>query len=192
MKKVTKGTFGYIRYQRKFRFAAAILMLAADLVMFFVARWYFGSVRNVFSIFTVLVVLPVAMLLVNAILFLRAGCCSKKAHDEMKKHADGLYGLYDLYLTSYDRNFQISHLVISGKEIAALTEDAKTDTKKGEAHIRKMLADNGFRGENVHIFSRLSPYLDRVDDLRRQEAQNTPENAPDPERIASVLKAISI
>ena len=78
-----------------------------------------------------------------------------------------LAAAYDLYLTSYDNNYQLSHLAAANRSICALTESDSCNIKEGETHIRKMLQDNGFRDYTVKIFRDRSKYLDRLDEMNR-------------------------
>ena len=68
-------------------------------------------------------------------------------------------------MTTYDKNFSISHVVCAGKSVCALTEDMKCDTKAGELHIRTMLENDGFKGYTVKILRNLDNYLERLDEL---------------------------
>ena len=97
--------------------------------------------------------------------FCRAGCCSASARESIILHLGRLTGRYDLFMTTYDKNFSISHVVCAGKSVCALTEDMKCDTKAGELHIRTMLENDSFKGYTVKILRNLDNYLERLDEL---------------------------
>ena len=70
-------------------------------------------------------------------------------------------------MTSYDKNFALSHAVCASKTVCALTEDSKCDVKAGEMHIRTMLENDGFKGYTVKIFRNLDKYIERLYELNR-------------------------
>jgi len=141
--------------------------LAAVLGMYFGAQWYFKTNKNVFTIIAALCCIGVGKCAVDLVMFCRAGSCSASARESITLHLGRLTGRYDLFMTTYDKNFSISHVVCAGKCVCALTEDMKCDTKAGELHIRTMLENDGFKGYTVKIFRNLDKYLDRLDELNQ-------------------------
>lgn len=183
-----KGSYGYITSRRKVKIALCALLLAIVLIMYFGARAYFHTNKNLFTIFAALCCLPLGKQIVSAIMFFRARGCSESAHQKIAEHAGSLTAAYDLYLTSYDKNFQLSHAVVSGKTVCALTEDPKCDAKAGQDHIRKMMKNDGYKGCTVKIFTDIDPYLNRLDEMRRS-GDETPQRS---RKVLDLLCAISL
>ena len=160
-----KGTYGYIRKRRKLMAFLSVLLFAAVLGIYFGAQWYFKTNRNAFTLIAALMCIGVGKCVVDLVMFCRAGYCSEKAHEIISLHVGKLAGCYDLFMTSYDKNFSLSHVVCAGKSVCALTEDSKCDAKAGEMHIRTMLENDGFKGYTVKIFRNLDNYVERLDSL---------------------------
>ena len=178
-------------------------LFAIVLGLFFGGRLYYGSNRNIYSIMAALSCLPLGWSAVNLIMLLRAGMCSEDAHRQIlstlaehRLREEDLTQAYDLYLTGYSRNFQISHVAIRGKNIAALTEDAGCDLQAAEEHIRKMIANDGFSGADlekadvytIKLYPSLDKYIQRLSGLCGLERGN-PERE---EKLRSTLMAISL
>lgn len=101
--------------------------------------------------------------------------------------------MYDLYLTSYSKNFQISHLFAEGSSVIAVTEDPQCDVKEGEQHIRRMMQSNGIHGVSVKIFRDQGQYLARLEELAGRQSGEDPEMMTgSQEKITALLKAISL
>lgn len=162
-----KGTYGYIKRGRKILTALTVLLLAAVFGIYFGAQWYFGTNKNVFTIVAALSCIGVGKCVVDMVMFYKAGYCSEGAREIIELHIGRLSGAYDLYMTSYDKNFSLSHTVCAAKSVCAFTEDPKCDVKAGELHIRSMLENDGFKGYTVKIFRNLDKYTERLDDLNR-------------------------
>lgn len=172
MSRIEKGDYGYFRNQRQKKLIIMVLLYSMTLVMYFGAKAYFGTNRNLFTILAVLVVLPAAKYTVQFIMLVRAGECSSGVRDEVEQHIGHLCGAYDLYFTSEKKNYNISHLAVSGGSIAAYTEDPKCDCRQGEQHLRRMMTGNGIHGYQIRIFTDFSAYLTRLDQLNELEAAN--------------------
>lgn len=162
-----KGTYGYLRTRRHFMIFLTIALLAVVFAMYFGARAYFGTNKNVFTILAALCCIGVGKSAVDMIMFLRAKGCSENAHRAIEMHIGKLAGSYDIYLTSYEKNFPLSHVTTAGKSVCALTESSKCDTRAGELHIRTMMENGGFHGYTVKIFRSLDKYLERLDEMNR-------------------------
>ncbi len=165
MKNIKKGHYGYLQARRTKMAVFTFGLLAVVLITYFGALAYFKTNQNWFTIIAALICLPTAKFAVDLIMLFRAKGCSQKAAREIKSHVGDLPGAYDMYMTSYSKNFAISHAVVGAGCVACLTEDPACDTAEGEKHIRKMIQGNGFHGYTVKIFSSLDHYLVRLDQL---------------------------
>ncbi|MDO5703318.1 MAG: hypothetical protein Q4G47_08200 [Lachnospiraceae bacterium] len=184
-----KGYYGYIKRGRRIFGAVTFCLLAAVLVMYFGARWYFKTNKNVFTILAALSCIGVGKFAVDFIMFCRARGCSESAREAVELHIGKLAGAYDLYMTSYDKNFAISHAVCAGRSVCALTEDEKCDIRSGEMHLRTMLENDGFKGYTVKIFRNLDNYTERLDDLNRLEENKERKSI---QSVMDLLKSISL
>ncbi len=183
-----KGEFGYIKSRRKLSIAVSILMLAMVLVIYFVARWYFGTNKNLFTILAALGCLPLGKCVVNMIMFHRAKPCSEQVRSRINQHIGDLPGAWDLYMTSYSKNFQLSHITKAGKNVCAFTETAACDGRAGEEHIKKMMENNGFHDYTVKIFFSLDKYLERLDQLNALAEGKTGSS----EALFNLFRSISL
>ncbi len=165
-KKTAKGDFGYHKSQRTKKLILTAVLYLAAFSMYFAARAILGTNQNWFTILAVLILLPAAKQTVALIMLFRAGDCPQEVHAAVESHVGALDRAYELYFTTEKKNFNILHLTVAGKTIAALTQDPKCDCAAGEQHIRKMLMSNGFHGYQVKIFTSLGGYLTRLDQLQ--------------------------
>ncbi|MDO4284365.1 MAG: hypothetical protein Q4C60_03425 [Eubacteriales bacterium] len=167
-----KGEFGYIEAGKKKMILLTALMLIMVLLLYFVPLWYFGTNKNLFTILAALGCLPLGKSAVSMVMFLRARGCSPQVRSAVLAHAGEVSGAYDLYMTSYSKNFQLSHLAAAGKNVCAFTETASCDAQAGEKHILKMMEDNGFHGYTVKIFYNLDKYVKRLDELNALQGES--------------------
>ena len=157
--------------------------------LYFGAQRYFGTNRNVFTIIAALMCIGVGKCAVDFMMFMRAGYCSSGAREAIALHAGRLTGAYDLFMTSYDKNFALSHAACAGKTVCALTEDEKCDVRSGEMHIRTMLENDGFKGYTVKIFRNTDNYIGRLDDLNRLQDNRERKST---QAVMDLLKSISL
>lgn len=170
-----KGTFGYIKKQRRWETVKTVLMFAISLSLYIAGYIATKSNKNLLTLAAVLGCLPASRSAVNMIMLFKAKGCGEKLREAIGDKADGLCGRYDLYLTSYAKNFQISHLVIKGKNIVGITEQEKFDENACRQHIKTLFAQNGINGIIVKIFREPEKYLERVKALRESEMEDNRE-----------------
>lgn len=172
-KKVQKGSYGYISYQKKMSVARTVLFFALSLAIYGIGIYSTGSNKNLLTIVAVLGCLPACKSAVNAIMFFRAEGCSQAAFGKISAYDDKLTGFYDMYFTSYKKNFPISHMVLKGNVICAYTESDKCDCNAGEKHLEQMLLQDGYKNMTIKIFNNLDKYLDRLGQLSKLETEES-------------------
>ncbi len=186
--KTKKGSYGYISYAKKKSVAQTILFFVLSFAIYALGYFSTGTNKNLLTIVAVLGLLPSCKSAVNMIMFLKASGCSAAAHEAIAPFDDSLYGFYDLYFTSYQKNFPISHLVLCGNVICAYTEKEKCDCAAGEKHLQEMLTQEGIKSVSVKIFNRLDKYVDRLGQL----SETGHEAHPRHDDIVKLLLAITL
>lgn len=162
---VKKGCYGYITYQKKAAFLRTVLFFALSLAVYGLGIYSTGNNKNLLTIVAVLGLLPSCKSAVNLIMFLKAKGCSEEAREKIAPFDEKLTGFYDMYFTSYQKNFPISHMVLKGNVICAYTESEKCDCAAGEKHLEQMLLQDGYKNMTVKIFDQLGKYIDRLSQL---------------------------
>lgn len=188
MKKVKKGEFGYVDSQTKKEVLKTIIYFGISLALFLIGYITTGSEKNWLTVVAVLGCLPSSKCAVNMIMFLKSKGCSTEVYEKIIPHGDSLLLLYDLFLTTYDKNFKIDSMMIYGDTICGYSESAKCDDVAAAKHIQSILGQNGYKHCNVKIFKELPKYLERLDSIRQLEK---PEENHELE-MAAVILAISI
>lgn len=176
MAKVQKGQYGYMSNQRKKVIIRTIGMFAIVLALFAMGIWSTGSKKNLLTVVAVLGCLPASKSFVNMIMFLRAKSCSPEAKERIEKSCKSLSSLFDMLFTSYEKNYQISHMVVKGQVVCGYTEDAKCACDACEKHLETMLKQGGCKGATVKIYNDLEKYCEGIDNLEQQEAETANED----------------
>ncbi len=174
-KKAVKGQYGYIKRQQKAVTLRTVLMFGLSLAIFGMGLWFVGTKKNLLTVVAVLGCLPASKSAVSMIMFLRAKGCSEKVKEEVERCGEGLFQLYDMIFTSYEKNYQVSHMAISGRLVCGYTEDVKCDVKACGKHLDALLKQGGCKGVTVKIYDRLEAYCEGLENLGKQGAEPAPE-----------------
>lgn len=191
MKKVIKGTYGYLQAKRMKVLIHTIILFVIPLALLIAGIVQTGSKKNLLTIVAVLGMLPACKSAVELIMVFKASknSCSLKVKEEIEAVQGELQGMYDLYFTSYQKNFSISHMVVLGKNICGYTENSKCDIGAGEAHLNTMLKQGGYTDMTVKIFSDLTKYCERLKQLNSLEQEKTVKKD---EEVRALLFEISL
>ena len=182
-----KGTRGYLDTQRKYEIVRTVLYFGISLSLF-ISGWFLVKTRmNLLTIVAVLGCLPASKSAVSMIMYLHYHSLSPQSADKIEAHSDGLSVLYDMVFTSYEKNFQISHMAVRGNTICGYTEDNKFDEKSFAKQITGSLRTDGFKDVSIKIFTDLKKYTDRLDQLQELETDETNTKG-----ILATLKSVSL
>lgn len=200
MKSIPKGAFGYTNAHKKRQLLKTILFFLLPIGIFVVGFLTTKTKENYFTIIAVVGSLPACKELVNVCMFVKRRSMSKELYEEIKSHAGDMVTAYELVLTTYEKSYPVTALVIAGSEVAGYTEAKEAlDWKKAEEHMRTVLKNNGISQTHIHIFREKKQFLERVDALARQGKEELPfepdERYPGYSReqvMREVLLALSI
>jgi len=184
---IPKGSFGYIQRKHILEVVKTIVYFAVSLSLYIAGIAATGSNKNLLTIVAVLGCLPASKSTVSMIMFLRFKGCSKAVYETLEHKYENLYALYDMVFTSYDKNFEIDHMVINDKVICAYSEKEKLDERACEKHLTEMLVQNGFKNITVKVFKDISKYQKRLEQL-----EDLPELGKTSEAVRTLMMEISL
>lgn len=217
---VKKGNFGYIRSRRLVMCVISALMLAVILIMYFGARAHFGTNQNLFTILAALCCIPTGKSIVSTIMYFMASGCPADHRAAIDQASEGLVSAYDLYMTSYERNFVLLHTAIVNGSVLIFADPGTAQHKEPrrqaapkpgkknrfagfmpsqtpdrpadvQEHIRTILANDGIRGWSVHVFTDADKYCRRVRECAETGyMEEWPRQGA--EKILGILKAVSL
>ena len=175
MKKAVKGNYGYIRTKRSWVIIRTIVFFAISLAIFIAGYVTTGTRKNLLTIVAVLGCLPACKSLVNLIMFFRAKGCSQKAMEVIRPIEGHLIGMYDMFFTSYQKNFDISHMVLEDKILLAYTESDQFDHKAFKEHLSTMLKQGGVKEMTITTTGDLQKYCEQLEGLNSMNQEYDPE-----------------
>ncbi len=170
MNRLKKGQMGYLRSQRRVLTVRTAVLFGLSLAVYLLGIWSVGSNKNLLTIVAVLGCLPASRSAVNAVMYYRYRGIGAEDAGQIAPHESGLCTLYDLVFTSYDKNFEIHHMTVSGKSLSGYSASPACDLKACEKHLRSMCAQNGIRDVDIRLFHELPKYLNRLEALRTSGA----------------------
>lgn len=173
--KAIKGTFGYLEKKKTNSIVRTILYFAISAAIFIAGYLTTKTRANLLTVVAVLGCLPACKSAVNMIMLLHAKGCSSKAHETILACEGRLIGMYDMYFTSYQKNFPLSHMVVDKKVILGYTEIEKTDTDACAEHLQTMLKQGGFKDYTVTITKDIQKYCEQLKNLNQEESGNNLE-----------------
>lgn len=162
--KIYKGEYGYIKYQRKMEIIKTIILLALSVGLYVLGFLTTGSNKNLLTFVAILGVLPMARFAISAVLFIRANGCSEESFVKIVS-AGVAVDYYDLYMTSYDKNFALSASLLKHDCFVAFTEDEKMDIAACETHIKGILKNCGGESISVKVYNDLDKFTERLREL---------------------------
>lgn len=185
---VPKGTYGYLKNRKRYTALRTVFFFCICFGLYVMGIVSTGSNKNLLTVAAVLGCLPSCKSAVNLIMFLKAKGCSEALHQKLSAYENDLTVFYDLYFTSYQKNYALSHMALKGGVLCGITEDPACDCKAAEKHLGQLLSQEGIKHVVVNLFSQEDQYIDRLGRLvgMPEEGQKSREE------IVNLLYAVSL
>ncbi len=180
-----KGTEKYLDTQKKYELIRTLLYFGISASLFIGGYLQTKSKVNLLTIVAVLGCLPASKSAVNTIMFFRFKSCKPENAAEIKAHSEGLLTLFDCIFTSYSKTYRVSHLAVRGRTVCGFTEDPNFDEAEFNKHITDILKLDGHKDVTVKIFTSLSRYTERLEQMKALEENETASTA-----IIETLKSV--
>lgn len=177
-KKHPKGTYEYANHKKIVDTIVMIVFFLMALGLYVIGIVTTGSKKNLLTIVAVLGLLPACKMVVSVIMSLRVRPCDSGVREMIDAHADGLHGMYNMYFTSYDKNYLLDHIVIFGRNIIGLSLSEGFDEKAFTEHISELARKEGIKDLFVKVFTEKDKYINRLDELNGSEkTDRDPDNS---------------
>jgi hypothetical protein len=185
---VPKGSYGYMENRKLMTTLRTLLYFVLCIGLYLLGYVTTGSNKNLLTIVAILGTLPACKSAVNMIIFLRTKGCSAGLQEQVCPYDTVLTTFYDLYFTTYQTNFAVSHMALKGNVLCGVTENPKCDVKGAEEHLEHMMAQEGIKNVTVKIFSDAGKYIDRLGQLTKLEL----EEGKKQDDVVNLLYSISL
>lgn len=171
--KLDKGSYGYLDRNKIRAWKRAALMLSVPVVIFLAAWIVNGTRENVMTVVAIVGCLPGCNQVVRAIMASRYHSIEHTFYERVEEARGDLPVLYENVFTTYEKNYYIDCIAVSGREVVGYSGDRELDAGQAAEHIRTMLKKSAYK-QNVKILKDEKAYLRRLCELREQ----TPEEVP--------------
>lgn len=161
-----KGTKNYLKTQKKYEVIRTVIYFAISISLFVAGYIQTGRRANLLSIVAILGCLPASKSAVSTIMFLRFQSCGERPAAEIEQHTAGLHCLYDMVFTSYKKNFVIGHMTVCGNTVCGFSEKEHFPENEFYKHIGEILKLDGHKNVTVKIFTSLSKYTERLEQMK--------------------------
>ena len=185
--KFTKGDYLYLQNKKKLEVIKTIVFFGVSAALYIAGYVATGSNKNYLTIAAVLGCLPASKSAVAMIMNLKVKGCTEQAYKAISGKMGEKTGAYNLYFTSYDKNYATSHVFVKGMTIIAFTENDKFSEAGFEEHIKTVLNRDAIKGVNVKVYTDLDKYLTRMEQMQNLENEKSREND-----IMKTLCAVSL
>lgn len=189
--KIRKGEYGYIRSEKKRRLLRTVVLFGGAFGIFAAGLAANGGDRqNIWSVAAAVACIPGAMSMTGLIMMLLRRPMDEALYQRFSRAAGSLPMLYELYLTTQDKNLFLDAAAVSGEYVMAFTGTSASpgDLAFMEKHIRRLYQAEGWR-MTVKIYTDPGKYEER---LRQLAGHREPEEDQAQARKEAVLKAAAL
>lgn len=192
MKKIEKGTPGYLNYKKKVEIIRTVIYFGIVIAILLLGYFQTGTKLNMLTVVAVLGCLPSSKALVGVITRFPYASIDKKKAEEIAAITDHLTVCYDMVITSRDRIMPTDCIVISNQHVYGYTHYEKVDPEELAKHIRSMLAENGYTDLTVKVLKQYKAFTARAEGLNRIAAVEKQDTKEKEEMIRRLILTLSM
>ena len=192
MKRVEKGTPGYLDHKKKIEIIRTVIYFGIVAAVFYLGYSQTGTRLNLLTVVAILGCLPAGKALVGVIARFPYPSIGRDMADEIKSKTTHLTVCYDLVITSEEKIMPVDCIVISGSNIFGYTHYKKVDLKMVSDHIKAMLKQNGYTGLAVRVLNEYKPFITRAEGLDNIAAVEKADTKEREEGIRGIILNISM
>ena len=160
-KKNPKGTYGYVKAERKRRLLLTLLLFAIPLLIFFSGLIYNGTRNNILTVVAILGCLPACKSTVGMIMIWMVKPMKEEDYRAISSRAGELTMVYELLFTTYEKNTFVDALAICGNQLVGYSSRLEKGSREIEKHLANMMRNEGFALQGK-IIPKLDVYLERL------------------------------
>ena len=142
MKRIEKGTPGYLDYKKKVEIIRTVIYFLLVAAIFTLGYVQTKTRSNLLTVVAILGCLPAAKALVGVITRFPYASVDQKLVHEVDTKAPHTTRVYDLVLTTREKIMPVECVVISNGTVFGYTDSKKVDLNVLSKHIRDMMTQN--------------------------------------------------
>lgn len=185
-----KGTFGYIKNQRMFEIIKTIILFAMALGIFFIGYCTLGTKKSLWTVFSILAMLPACKSLVGVIMLARFNSITKEMYDKYMESAGNIKCIFENVLTTSQKSYYVPVIACENNTIIGYVISKKaSDVKDVTEHLENVLNNAGHKSIVVKIFDKEDAFLSRLKQMNENLSDNRLASSED---IFTTIKAVSL
>ena len=188
IERTLKGTFGYIRKQRRFEIIKTLLLYVMAFGLFFIGLLTLKTEKSLWSVFAVLALLPACKSLVGVIMLARFSSLSDEKYRSYSEKATGIATLYENIMTTSSRTFFAPVIAYASGNLIVLTSEGEKEPDVLKEHIDQVMTNAGHK-PTVKVYTDEEAFLARLRELSDKYGNETSGRSTD---IMETIKAVSL
>lgn len=174
--KMEKGAFGYIKKRKQADLLWLLLFVLLGVGIFLVGYFLTHVRANIFTVLSVLMVLPAAKHIVALIVLLPRKGVSKERYEKIRELKENGTLFADYIFTSTEKIMHLDFLLVKNGNVLGVTAASRQDVE----YMKKYLADcvkKTASGYHVRIFATDEELISHLQHLTKTEAGEEQEKA---------------
>ena len=165
MKRIEKGTPGYLDYKKKVEIIRTVIYFLLVAAIFTLGYVQTKTRSNLLTVVAILGCLPAAKALGGVITRFPYASVDQKLVHEVDTKAPHTTRVYDLVLTTREKIMPVECVVISNGTVFGYTDSKKVDLNVLSKHIRDMMTQNRLSYSTVKFYQDYKVFLSRIEGL---------------------------
>lgn len=192
MKRVQKGTPGYMNYKKKVEIIRTVIYFGIVAAIFLLGYSQTHTRMNVLTVVAVLGCLPSSKALVGVLSRLPYPSIEEEKAEKIAELTPHLTVGYDMLITSREKIMPVDCAVVFKETVIGYTHSKKVNLEETARYIKSILTENHFSDTTVKIVNNYQTFLTRIEGLDSQMVEEKEETPGKEEEILRLILNVSL
>ena len=192
MKRVQKGTPGYMNYKKKVEIIRTVIYFGIVAAIFLLGYSQTHTRMNVLTVVAVLGCLTSSKALVGVLSSLPYPSIEEEKAEKIAELTPHLTVGYDMLITSREKIMPVDCAVVFKETVIGYTHSKKVNLEETARYIKSILTENHFSDTTVKIVNNYQTFLTRIEGLDSQMAEEKEETPGKEEEILRLILNVSL
>lgn len=165
---IEKGDYGYLKKNKLIQLIITLVLMLIVCIIFYTGYIKYGNTKNIFTVFAILSVIPMARFVVGYLMLAKHNSISVDEYNKIQKKINHNL-LYDLIISSPERTYPVKVAIVKDNSVCLYIPNEKVKRLEAEKYVRSFL-EKECKVSAVKVACKLEEFIKMASSLEKNES----------------------
>lgn len=166
--RIQKGDYGYLKKNKLIQLTVTLVLMSIVCIIFYTGYIKYGNTKNIFTVFAILSVLPMAKFVVGYLMLAKHNSILMDEYNKIQQNLNHKL-LYDLIISSPERTYPVKVAIVQDNSVCLYIPDEKIKKIEAEKYVRSFF-EKECKISLVKVADKLDDFIKISKSLEKNES----------------------